>query len=138
MVLVISKFPAKNNSLSEKRWCNYYVSLHDTGCLGLLRVRYGQFTSVTPAPYFHGSLLSLMLTEGPLGIFLQMYVYYYIIPSYTSWEEVVTSAKKITNYFDFCDRIITLYVMFRIMFSLTLVWKRFIKIWSRMKSWIEM
>lgn len=42
-----------------------------------------------------------MLTEEPLGIFLQTIVYYYIIPSYTSWEEVVISVKKIMSYSDF-------------------------------------
>lgn len=54
-----------------------------------------------------------MLPEGPLGIFLQTTVYYYIIPSYTSWEEVVTSVKKIMNYWaDFCDRIYMVFIYY--------------------------
>ena len=105
------------------------------GLSGVIRrSRYGQFTSVTPAPCFQGSLLSLMLTEGPLGISLQMTVYYYIIPSCISWEKVVTSVKKIRNCCDFYDRIFLCAWCFKTMFPLALVGKRCTKMCSGVKA----
>lgn len=53
-----------------------------TGRLGLLTESGTAKLQASPCTLL--SQLSIMLTEGSLGIFLQMTVYYYIIPSYTS------------------------------------------------------